>query len=29
VIGGAILAKVNVQEGERAARDADVNLRAV
>lgn len=29
VIGGAILAKVDVKEGERAARDADVNLRAV
>jgi UMF1 family MFS transporter len=29
VIGGAILAKVDVKEGERAARDADVNLRVV
>ena len=29
VIGGAILSKVNVKEGERAARDADINLRAV
>ncbi|MEY4855226.1 MAG: hypothetical protein RL409_1228 [Gemmatimonadota bacterium] len=29
VIGGAILSTVNVKEGERAARDADMNLRAV
>jgi UMF1 family MFS transporter len=29
VIGGAILAMVDVKEGERAARAADVNLRAV
>jgi UMF1 family MFS transporter len=29
VIGGAILALVDVKEGERAARAADVNLRAV